>query len=213
MTTGTVAGVYVIDDDDAVRESLLFLLDVEGFRAHGFASADDFLDTAPMPTSGCIVTDLRMPGLDGPTLLRLLPERGVGLPAIVITGHGDAAAAARALAAGAFDFLEKPFQDTAILGAIRAALANGQPDPARVERARATGRRIAHLPERERTMLDWLIRGEASQGALAMERIAGGDVELLRARIMLRMGAASLSDLVRLVTEAHRYSVDAGYNR
>ncbi len=205
MTTGEPVAVYVIDDDDAVRDSLLFLLDVEGLRGQGFASADAFLAALPLPFSGCVVTDLKMPGLDGADLLRLLPERGIRMPVIVITGQGDAPAAARALAAGAFDFIEKPFQDTAILGAIRAALTTGEPDPARAARARATGRRIAHLPERERTLLDWLVRGETNQGVASTHGLAIADVELLRARIMQRIGATSLPDLLRLVTEARRY--------
>ncbi len=213
MTSDESIPVYVIDDDDAVRESLLFLLDVEGLRGKGFASADAFLAADPMPTTGCIVTDLRMPGLDGADLLRLLPERGVRLPVIVITGQGDAPAAARALAAGAFDFIEKPFQDTAILAAIRAALRNEEPDPARAARARATGRLIAHLPEQERTMLERLVGGDTNHGLAAAHGMAIADVELLRARIMQRMGAASLPDLLRLVIEARRYAAESGCSR
>jgi two-component system response regulator FixJ len=212
VTAGETACVYVIDDDDAVRDSLLFLLDVEGLRGQGFASADAFLAAFPLPPGGCIVTDLRMPGLDGADLLRLLPERGIRKPVIVITGQGDAPAAARALAAGAFDFIEKPFQDTAILGAIRGAMTSDEPDPVRAARAKATGRRLAGLPERERTMLDWLVRGETNQGLAATFGMAVADVELLRARIMQGMGAASLPDLLRLVTEARRYALEAGCN-
>ncbi len=212
MTTDESATVYVIDDDDAVRGSLLFLLDVEGFRGQGFARVDDFFAQVPPPSSGCIVTDLRMPVLDGSDLLRSLPDRGIRLPVIVITGHGDAQAAAQALAAGAFDFIEKPFQDTAILGAIRAALTNGEPDPARAARARAARHHIAHFPERERMMLDRLVCGETNQGLAAVDGIAVADVELLRARIMRRMGAASLLDLLRLVIDARRYAADAGCN-
>jgi two-component system response regulator FixJ len=210
VTSGERATVYVIDDDDAVRDSLLFLLDVEGFRGQGFAAVDAFLAVTPTPASGCIVSDLRMPVLDGSDLLRLLPERGIRLPVIVITGQGDAPAAARALAAGAFDFIEKPAQDTAILGAIRAALATGEPDPARAARARATGRHIAQFAEHERAMLDRMVRGETNQGLAAMQGIAVAEIELMRARIMQRMGAASLPDLLRLVIEARRYAADQG---
>jgi two-component system response regulator FixJ len=132
---------------------------------------------------------------------------------IVITGQGDAPAAARALAAGAFDFIEKPFQDTAILAAIRAALRNEEPDPARAARARATGRLIAHLPEQERTMLERLVGGDTNHGLAAAHGMAIADVELLRARIMQRMGAASLPDLLRLVIEARRYAAESGCSR
>jgi len=212
VTHGEPATVYVIDDDDAVRDSLLLLLDVEGFRGQGFAGVDAFLAVTPTPSSGCIVSDLRMPGMDGGDLLRLLPERGIRLPVIVITGQGDAPAAAHALAAGAFDFIEKPFQDTAILGAIRAALTNGKPDPDRAVRARATRRHIAHFPERERMILDRLVLGDTTQGLAALHGIAVADVELMRARIMQRMGAASMPDLLRLVMEARRYAADQGCN-
>jgi len=122
--------VYVVDDDDGVRDSLLFLLEVDGLPAQGFAGVEAFLAALPLGAAGCIVTDLRMPGLDGTDLLGLLPARGIFLPVIVITGHANAAAALRALAAGAFHFIEKPFQDVDILSAVRAALAVGQPDTA-----------------------------------------------------------------------------------
>ena len=122
-------------------------------------SADAFLAAAPKHATGCIVTDLRMHGLDGADLLRALPEFDIRLPAIVITGHGDAPAAARAMAAGAFDFIEKPFMDFAILDAVRAALAIGKPDPARIARAREAGDRIARLTDRERSVLGALVQG------------------------------------------------------
>jgi two-component system response regulator FixJ len=198
--------VYVVDDDDAVRDSLLFLLDVDGLPARGFSGVAEFIAALPRPAIGCVVTDMRMPGLDGLDLLRLLEEHDSLLPAIVITGHHDVESAARVLAAGAFDFIEKPFQDSAILAAIHAAMAIGQPDPVRNARARATVDRIAHLPERERTVLDWLVQGETTRAPAAAQGFAAGDVELLRSRIMHRVGASSLPDLVRLVTEARRYA-------
>jgi two-component system response regulator FixJ len=127
MPPGTPT-VYVVDDDDAVRDSLLFLLDVSGLPAQGFAGVAAFLAALPKGAAGCIVTDLRMPGLDGTDLLGLLPARGIFLPVIVMTGHANAEGAARALAAGAFHFIEKPFNDVALFDAVRAALAVGQPD-------------------------------------------------------------------------------------
>jgi two-component system response regulator FixJ len=204
---GEGATVYVIDDDEAVRDSLLFLLAVDGFRGQGFAGVEAFLALSPKPASGCIVTDLRMPGLDGADLLRLLPQHGIRLPVIVITGQGDASAAARALAAGAFDFIEKPFPDAAILDALRAALGLDAIDPTRGARARATGRQLADLPEPERKLLDWLMGGEGNQALAAPNGIALVEVERLRARIMQRMGVANLTDLMRLVNDARRYDV------
>jgi len=206
VTPGESPTVIVVDDEDAVRDSLLFLLDVEGLPARGFASAEAFLAAAPKPTSGCIITDLWMPGLDGADLLRLLPLHGIDLPVIMITGHGDSAAAARVLAAGAFDFIEKPFQHVAILEAVRAALAVGLPDQARDTRARETGERIARLPRRERTLLNRLVLGDSNREVADKHRIAIADAERMRASIMQRFGAASLSDLIRLVAEARRYA-------
>ncbi len=201
--------VYVIDDDDAVRDSLLFLLDVEGLVAQGFASAEAFL-AAPKAAYGCIITDLRMPGMEGTDLLRLLPLQGVHLPVILITGHGDLAAAARALAAGAFDVIEKPFTDSAILGAVRGALARGKPDAARDARAAQTGGRIDGLGDQERRLLCAFVRGDTNAQIAATDGLAVDAVALQRARIMRSMGAASLSELVRLVTEAKRYAARKG---
>jgi two-component system response regulator FixJ len=213
VTSGEPTTVIVIDDEDSVRDSLLFLLDVVGLPAKGFASAEAFLAASPKPAAGCIVTDLWMPGLGGADLLRLLPEHGIRLPVIMITGHGDASAAARALAAGAFDFIEKPFQDVAILEAVRGALALGLPDQARDARARQTGERIARLPKRERTLLDRLVQGDSNREVADKSRMAMVEVELLGARIMQRVGAASLPDLIRLVTEARRYADQTGCSR
>ena len=206
MTAGEVATVFVIDDDEAVRHSLLFLLEVEGMTAHGFAGVDAFLAAPLTLTAGCIVTDLQMPGLNGADLLRVLPERGVGLPVIVITGHGDVVAAGRAMAAGAFDFIEKPFQDSTILGAVRAALARDRPDPERAARAGATAARIAGLAGPERRALDLLLQGADLTALATSLGIAQDETELMRARILQRLGARRLPDLVRLVTEVRRYA-------
>ena len=146
------ATVYVIDDDDAVRDSLLFLLEVDGLVGQGFANAEAFL-RAPTVAGGCIVSDVRMPGMEGTDLLRLLPLRGVHLPVILITGHGDLAEAARALAAGAFDVIEKPFQDAAILGAVRAALSRNKADTAS-DRASALRDRERQLVEPRRRIVE-----------------------------------------------------------
>jgi two-component system, LuxR family, response regulator FixJ len=207
VTQAALGTVYVIDDDDAVRDSLLFLLDVDGLTAQGFPSAETFLAAMPEAVRGCVVTDMKMPGLDGTDLLRLLMEHGVGLPVIVITGHGDVAAAADVMAAGAFDFIEKPFHDFAILGAVRGALGIGEDTAARDARAQLTGERVDQLPERERQVLDRMVRGETNGTIAAAEGISLTDVEMLRARIMVRLGARRPPDLVRLVTESRRYAV------
>jgi two-component system response regulator FixJ len=206
VTQGETAPVYVVEDDEAVRRSLLFLLDVEGLPAQGFASAAAFLSAVPKPSAGCVITDLRMEGLDGADLVRALPEHGIHLPVIVITGHGDAPAAARALAVGAFDFIEKPFLASSILEAVRAALSSATPDAARLERARHTGSRIALLTEGERTVLDLAMQGMTDGTIAVVLSLPHAEIERLRAGIMVRLGAASLLALARLVRDARRYA-------
>jgi two-component system response regulator FixJ len=198
--TGTV---YVIDDDRAVRDSLLFLLDVEGLKARGFASVAAFLAAVPERATGCVVSDMRMPGLDGSDLLRMLPLHRAGLPVIVITGHGDVTAAVRAMEAGAFDFIEKPFQDSAILEAVRAALP-GADNAARERRAKAICDRVAGLSEAEYRLLKHLLRGDSNGAVASALQVALADVDLMRARIMRRLGAQSLAELVRNVGPACR---------
>jgi two-component system response regulator FixJ len=191
MTSVGSGTVYVVDDDAAVRDSLLFLLEVEGLTAQGFDSVERFLATVPERAAGCVVSDMRMPGMDGEDLLRLLPLHRPGLPVIVITGHGDVGAAVHAMAAGAFDFIEKPFQDVAILEAVRAALP-GADQTARMRRAEAMCARIAGLSEIDRTMLMRLLHGESSRALASALHIA--------------LGAQSLADLVRSVGQACGYA-------
>jgi signal transduction histidine kinase/FixJ family two-component response regulator len=148
--------VYVVEDDDAVRASMLFLLDVEGFRTRGFAGADDFLQALPEGANGCIVTDVRMPGLGGELLLRALRERGVGMPVIVVSGHGDATVGPRLIAAGAFQFIEKPFQHATLMNALRAALADAAPDPDQDEILTDQPVRLAPTSRLDNDLLDAL---------------------------------------------------------
>jgi two-component system response regulator FixJ len=194
----TDAVVYVIDDDDAVRKSLTFLLKTAGLDARTHESATSFLDHLPQLRTGCIVTDVRMPGMSGLDLLRRLKERQIAVPVIVITGHGDVPLAVEAMKLGASDFLEKPFDDEALLAAINVAL-RGQGASAKREADRADIiERVATLSNRERQVLEGLVAGHPNKTIAFDHGVSPRTVEIYRANVMSKMQAASLSDLVRM---------------
>jgi two-component system response regulator FixJ len=197
-----LAPVHIIDDDDAVRDSLAVLLDSAGLPVRTYASATEFLALAPGLAGGCVLTDVCMPGLDGLALQRRLTEVGVTLPVIVMTGHGDVPIAVAALKAGAVDFLEKPFDDERLITAVRAALAaNGD-----ARRHAATlaehAARLASLTKREREVLDLLVAGNPNKTIAYDLGASPRTVEVHRARVMEKMGARSLAELVRMVIAA-----------
>jgi two-component system response regulator FixJ len=190
--------VHVIDDDEAARESLEFLIDCAGLRVRGYDSALAFLDAVPAMEHGCIVTDVRMPGMSGVELIERLKALGVGDPVIVITGHADVPMAIHAMKQGVADFIEKPFGDDAILEAIRSALARHS-DVAEEEAERARIReRVATLSQREREVLDGLVEGKANKVIAFDLAISARTVEVYRANLMTKMQAGSLSELVRM---------------
>jgi two-component system response regulator FixJ len=196
----TVQGVavHVIDDDDAVRDSLAFLFESADLAVVTHASAGDFLAEASQLAGGCVVTDVRMPEMSGIDLLKRLREIGVMLPVIVITGHADIALAVEAMKSGAVDFMEKPFDDDAMLRAVRAALArHGEALEQGQERA-AIRRRLATLSNRERQVLEGLVAGHANKRIAHELDISPRTVEIYRAHVMTKMEAASLSELVRM---------------
>ena len=190
--------VHVIDDDDAVRDSLAFLLETADLSVRTYASAMEFLEAVPTIPHGCIVTDVRMPEMSGVELARRLKDLGVPDPVIVITGHADVPLAVEAMKAGVTDFIEKPFDDEVILAAIRAALERGGKDiEGAAERARIA-ERIAALSGREREVLDGLVAGHANKVIAYDLGISARTVEVYRANVMTKMGASSLSELVRM---------------
>ncbi len=194
--------VHVIDDDDAVRESIDFLLRSAGLSVRTYDSATSFLDAAPKISAGCIITDVRMPGLSGIDLLRRLQEMQIGLPVIVITGHGDVPLAVEAMKCGAVDFLEKPFDDDVLLASVRSAL-NRSEESAAVESERAEIRaRIAALTQRERDVLEGLVAGHPNKIIAFKLEISPRTVEIYRANLMTKMKAGSLSELVRMALVA-----------
>ncbi|MCP3731394.1 response regulator FixJ [Sphingomonas sp. MG17] len=195
--------VYVIDDDEAARHSLEFLLDCAGIRVRAFESADAFLAASPPLAGACIVTDVRMPGRSGIELVEEMKRRGACVPVIVITGHADVPLAIQAMHAGVADFIEKPFDDSMMLAAIRKAIASQAGEAAaRAERQAVLGR-IASLSGREREVMEGLARGDANKAIAFDLGISARTVEVYRANVMLKMQAKTLSDLVRMVTVAH----------
>jgi two-component system response regulator FixJ len=191
--------VHLIDDDEAVRQSLAFLLTSAGFAIRTYASATAFLDALVAVQPGCIVTDVRMPGLSGLDLQRELINRRIGLPVIVMTGHGDVKLAVGAMKAGAVDFIEKPFQDDTLIAAIRTAFDRYARDAQQSNVAHAVEARLKTLTPREREVLDGLIAGRPNKTIAYDLNISARTVEVHRANLMTKMGAASLPELVRMV--------------
>lgn len=194
--------VHVIDDDADVRQSLAFLLSTEGHAVRVHDSALAFLKVLPDAQDGCVLTDIRMPDMDGLELQRRLNELKAGYPVIIMTGHGDVSLAVTAMKAGAVDFIEKPFDDEALLSAVRTALARHAADSERQVRLAAVQARLAGLSPREREVLQGLVAGKANKVIAYDLGISARTVEVHRANVMTKMQADSLSELVRMVLAA-----------
>lgn len=190
--------VYVVDDDAGVRDSVAFLLKSAGLACLTYESASGLLAHAPNLAPGCIITDVRMPEMTGLELVAELKRRGLAHPIIVLTGHADVALAVEAMKAGVVDFLEKPFDDNALLHAVRLALATGRDEAARLaEKAEIAGR-IGELTAREREVFDAVVAGHSNKEVALKLAISPRTVEIYRANVMTKMRANTLSDLVRM---------------
>jgi two-component system response regulator FixJ len=190
--------VHVIDDDEALRDSLTFLLRTARLDVLSYPSATAFLEALPEANLSCVITDVRMPGMSGIDLLRRLRERKISVPVIVITGHGDIPLAVEAMRIGAIDFLEKPFDDEVLIASVKAALRQKEGEVKRHgERAEIDGR-LAALSNRERDVLGGLVAGRANKQIAFDLGISPRTVEIYRANLMSKMQAGSLSDLVRM---------------
>ena len=194
--------VYVVDDDEAVRDSLSLLLEARGYTVRSFAGAPEFLAAARALRPGCLIADIRMPEMDGLELQQRLIERGLPFPLIMITGHGDVPLAVRAMKAGAIDFIEKPFTAQTILNSVAAALVRVAEPHGQDEIALAAAARLTLLTPREREVLQCLLVGLPNKSIAYDLAISPRTVEIHRARVMEKMQADSLSHLVRLALAA-----------
>ena len=190
--------VHVIDDDEAVRESLTFLLRSAQIDVQNYPSAVAFLEALPEARSSCIITDVRMPGMSGIDLLKRLKEAKISIPVIVITGHGDVPLAVEAMKFGATDFLEKPFDDEVLLASVRSALKQQDGETKRQTERAEIESRLTVLSNRERDVLGGLVAGRANKQIAFDLGISPRTVEIYRANLMNKMQAGSLSDLVRM---------------
>ena len=194
--------VYVIDDDEAMRDSLNFLLDAAGFKVTLFETALSFLEALPGLDFGCVVSDIRMPGLDGIELLKRMKAGNSTFPIVIMTGHGDVPLAVEAMKLGAVDFLEKPFDDDRLIGMIEAAIRQAEPAAKGEAVTLDIASRIATLSPRERQVMDGLIAGLSNKLIARDYDISPRTIEVYRANVMTKMQASSLSELVRLAMRA-----------
>ena len=196
--------VYVVDDDTAVRDSLLLLLRLKGHVAQAFASAEAFLAAFRPDASGCLLLDLRMRGTSGLELQRLITERGIELPIIIITAHGDVAAARQAFRAGAVDFLEKPLDEAALFSAIGAALERDRHYRTATQASAALDARMSRLTRREREVM-WLVGdGRPNREIAVTLGLSPRTVEIYKMRMMEKLEARGLPDLLRMLRGATR---------
>jgi two-component system, LuxR family, response regulator FixJ len=204
------ATVHVIDDDEAARDSLAFLLRTADIDVLTYESALAFLQALPGARSGCVITDVRMPEMSGVDLLRRLKELQVGMPVIVVTGHGDVPLAVEAMRLGATDFLEKPYEDEILLASVRNALGRHQRDARREAEQAELHERLATLSTRERQVLEGLVIGHPNKTIAYDLGISPRTVEIYRANVMTKMKAATLSELVRMALQAGMLDEKAG---
>lgn len=198
------ATVFVVDDDDAVRTSLRLLLKSVGLPVETFGSAQEFLDGFDADRAGCLVLDIRMPGMSGLELQQKLNEMHAIIPIVFITGHGDVPMAVEAMQHGAVDFIQKPFRDQDLIDRINQALEKDKENRAGLKERDAIRRRMGQLTPREKEVLDLVTQGKANKVIAGDLNVSQRTVEIHRARVMEKMGASSLAHLVRMVIEAER---------
>ncbi len=198
----TKGHIYVIDDDAAMRDSLNFLLDSAGFGVTLFDNAQAFLDALPGLSFGCVVSDVRMPGIDGIELLKRMKAQLSAFPILIMTGHGDVPLAVEAMKLGAVDFLEKPFEDERLTSMIETAIRQAEPAAKNDAISQDIAARVASLSPRERQVMEGLIAGLSNKLIAREYDISPRTIEVYRANVMTKMQANSLSELVRLAMRA-----------
>jgi RNA polymerase sigma factor (sigma-70 family) len=193
--------VYIVDDDHSVRDSLALLLNFRGYRTRQFASAEEFLEVWKADSRGCLLLDLRMTGMDGLNLQQILTERGSRLPVVFLTGHGDIAQAKIALKAGAVDFLEKPIDHEALFTSLNEAMVKDTQQREEEQHLADLGNRLNRLSERERQVMERVVAGRHNREIATELEISPRTVEVFKARMMEKMQARSVPELVKLVLE------------
>jgi FixJ family two-component response regulator len=203
--------VYVVDDDEAVAHSLRMLLESVGLKVEAFPAAQEFLERVEIAsTAACVLLDVRMPGMSGLQLQDALKARGVAIPIVFITGHGDVRMAVRAVQAGAVDFIEKPFHDQDLLDSIHKALARDTAQRSSGDERALIVKRIKTLTPRELEVMHLVVEGKQSKVIARMLDISAKTVEFHRARVMEKMHTSSALDLVRIVLMAEQRPVPSG---
>jgi FixJ family two-component response regulator len=190
--------VYIVDDDEAIRDALRLLMKSANLRVLCCATAEEFLGSYKSELPGCLVLDVRMPGMSGLDLQRLLKERHIGIPVVIMTGHGDVSMAVQAMKGGAVDFVEKPFKNDVLLERVQQCLRIDIDERAKHRQNAEAASRIASLTQREREVMDLLIQGKRNKAIASELGISNRTVEAHRAKIMEKMRAHSISDIMRL---------------
>jgi two-component system response regulator FixJ len=196
------ARVYIIDDDDAVRDSLSIQLESTGYEVASFPSAVGFLKIANSLQPGCVISDVQMPDMDGMELQQRLTDMKLDFPVVIVTGHADVALAVRAMKAGAVDFIEKPFDEGAILNSVQHAQTRFAAQRATAQAGATAREKIGTLTPREREVFDEMVRGKQNKMIAYDLDISPRTVEVHRARVLEKLEARSLSELVRLALAA-----------
>jgi len=194
--------VHLVDDDDAVRRSVGFMLKTSGFHVRTYESGVELMKSAPQLEDGCILLDIRMPGMDGLEVQKALQDKGVTLPVIIMTGHGDVSLAVDAMKAGAVDFIEKPFEKAVLLSAIEQGIERLKKSAVSRERADQAAVRLQALTPRERDVLDGLAKGLPNKTIAYDLGISPRTVEIHRANLMTKLGVRSLSEALRIAFAA-----------
>ena len=194
--------IHLVDDDEAIRRSAGFMLKTSGFRVETYESGVELLKDAAKLEPGCILLDIRMPGMDGLEVQQALKDKGVTLPVIIMTGHGDVSLAVQAMKAGAIDFIEKPFEKALLMSAVEQAFDRLSRAETQRDRAEDAAVRLQSLTPREREVLDGLARGLPNKTIAYDLGISARTVEIHRANLMAKLEARSLSDALRIAFAA-----------
>jgi two-component system response regulator FixJ len=202
MSDGELRLVHLVDDDEAIRRSVGFALKTSGFQVRAYESGVEFLKSAAKLEPGCILLDIRMPGMDGLGVQSALRDKGIGLPVIIMTGHGDVSLAVQAMKAGAVDFIEKPFEKAVLLGAIEHGMERLKKSAASLGRADEAAVRLQALTVRERQVLDGLAKGLPNKTIAYDLGISPRTVEIYRANVMSKLRVKSLSEALRIAFAA-----------